>query len=376
MRAIRSAPLYVTRPITPDIDKVTELNSQIFRRGIYSNFGPLEQELTRKLGERFGTSDLLLFNNGTIALLIALMALPKRKGHFLTSPFTFPATVHCIKLAGYDVKFVDIDSRTLNIDPEKVADACDEETVGIVAVHVYGNPCNIEELHRICQEKDLYEIYDAAHCFDVYENGSAIYLAGDASIASFHATKIMHTGEGGAVFFKRRELALSAKSTMNFGIHGEDSVSGLGINGKLSEFNAAIGLAVLPLVGTDIERRRAIARLYDSGLSGIEGLRLPLFRPSVTRNYQYYPILIDEASGYSRDEVYSRLRTRNIFARKYFFPLLSNCLPYSEYKNLPLPNGELASRQALCLPIHSEMTSEDVEEIVDTIKLIALEVNR
>ncbi|MDK4742753.1 DegT/DnrJ/EryC1/StrS family aminotransferase [Rhizobium sp. CNPSo 3464] len=368
MRVPRINPLYVTRPITPDAVVVNKHNDSIFKSGIYSNFGPKEQALTSKIRERYDCDKVLLFNNGTIALLTALLSLPRKGGTFLTSPFTFPATVHCIKLAGYQVSFVDVNEETLNIDAQKLEEACDDNTVGILAVHVYGNPCDISAIHDVCQRRNLYEIYDAAHCFDVFEDGRSVYKSGLISVASLHATKLMHTGEGGALFFSDSAIFERARSCMNFGIQGEDIVHGLGLNGKLSEINAAIGLAVLPQVTAEIAKRRAIGDHYTRLLSEIRGIYFPRFRQTTIRNFQYFPVMFRQGSGLRRDSVWSALRARNIFARKYFYPLLSDCFPYNADGNVgSYPIATKAAQNVLCLPMHSGVSQSDVEEIVDTI---------
>ncbi len=372
MRAPRLNPLYVTRPIAPDSEIFAKSTNDIFDRGIYSNFGTIEQTLTARLKERYGCDKVLLFNNGTIALLTALLALPVKRGTFITSPFTFPATVHCIKLAGFDVKFVDVDKETLNIDPREIAKACDENTVGILAVHVYGNPCDTNAIQAICQERGLFEIYDAAHCFDVFECGQSVFCKGAISVASLHATKLMHTGEGGALFFSDAGLMQQARQAMNFGIQGEDHIGGLGLNGKMSEINAATGLAVLPRVNQEIAIRKEIHDSYMEALREIEGLRFPVFREGVVRNHQYFPVMIENTKGATRNAVWSALRARNIYARKYFYPLLSDCEPYvSESDRYAHPVAAKASQGALCLPIHSEVTPDDVREIADVIKDLA-----
>ncbi|TIX89354.1 DegT/DnrJ/EryC1/StrS family aminotransferase [Rhizobium sp. P44RR-XXIV] len=368
MHTSRRAPLYVTRPITPALDLVSRCNAAIFESGMYSNFGPMEQSLTSQFRERFDCDKVLLFNNGTIALLTALLSLPRKGGTFLTSPFTFPASVHCIKLAGYDVRFVDVDEKTLNIDPQKIEDACDDDTVGILAVHVYGNPCDISAIHDLCRRKALYEIYDAAHCFDVFDDGQAVYKSGLMSIASLHATKLMHTGEGGALFVSDGGIFERARSCMNFGIQGEDIIHGIGLNGKLSEINAAIGLAVLPQVTMEISKRKVIADRYTRLLSGLKGVDFPYFKDTTTRNYQYFPVIFDRSSGLDRDSIWSALRARNIFARKYFYPLLSDCFPYNAGGNERYyPIAVKAAQNVLCLPMHSGVSEGDVDEIVDII---------
>ncbi|POO48415.1 hypothetical protein CPJ18_26180 [Agrobacterium rosae] len=367
MKDPRTQPLYVTKPIAPNRDVLFDIQNRIIDRGLYSNFAPSEQELTQTLARRFGCDNVLLFNNGTIALLALLLALPQKSGTILTSPFTFPATVHCIRLAGYKVKFVDIDRSTLNIDVTKLAENYDSDVVGVLAVHVYGNPCDTSAIKEFCEKYDLFELYDAAHCFDVFEGGSSVYKRGVASMASLHATKLMHTGEGGALFFQDGALLQEVKSVMNFGIRGEDRIDGLGLNGKLNEFNAAVGLSVLPFVSVEISRRKEIAHLYDQQLRQIPGVSFPSFDQAVERNYQYYPVLFDPSEGLDRDRIWAQLRARNIFARKYFYPLVSDCQPYRAEQTDVFSVAANASRTVLCLPMHSGVTAEDVEEIVEVV---------
>lgn len=360
--AIRQEPLYITRPIQPDQDIFNGLLSTVNESRIYSNFGAVEESLKAQLLQRWGCADLLLFNNCTIALLIGMLALP-RKGTIITTPFSFPATVHAAKLAGFDIKFCDIDPDTLNIDPQAIAAAIDPATVGVIGVHVYGNPCNVKAIGELCGYHGLYEIYDAAHCVDVFHNGQSLFNHGLFSVGSFHATKLFHCGEGGALFSANPSLINAVRLLMNFGIAKEDVIDGVGLNGKMSEFNAAVGCAVLPRVKEEIELRHQVAQAYHERLGSVPGVGFPAFPAKLSRNYQYFPIILNDASNYTRDLVQLKLKEKNIHCRKYFFPLLSDCKPYKSAATPPLPVAERISNQILCLPIHSGVTAGDIDII-------------
>ncbi|WP_404711410.1 DegT/DnrJ/EryC1/StrS family aminotransferase [Sphingomonas sp. MMS24-J13] len=362
----RVTPLYVTKPIPPDRAVFDDLVQRMVEQGIYTNFGPLERDLTERLSHRFGVRRMMLTNNGTSALLAALLALGKIGGTVITTPFTFAATVHSITLAGFRVKFADVDRDTLNLSPESVRSVMTDDVVAILPVHVYGNPCDVPAFDAIGREFGVTLIYDAAHCFDVYENGRSIYLEGDLSVGSLHATKLMHTGEGGLLCASNGVYLDRVRQAINFGIEGEEIVSGVGFNGKMSEVNAAMGLSVLPMVGTEIARRKIVHDLYVAMLARLPGVIRPTFRASVTRNYMYFPVLVTEQAGFSRDAWWTALRQKGIFARKYFYPLISNCSPYDQIGSIDLPAAAWGAERALCLPIHRDVTEDDVKEIVQT----------
>lgn len=364
-QGFREKPLYVTRPVPPDPIIYQELFGKIIASGIYSNFGSIEQTLSMELRQRWQTQGLLLFNNCTIALLAGLLALPKR-GTIITTPFSFPATVHTAKLANFDIKFCDIEPHTLNIDPKCIAEIIDENTVGVLGVHVYGNPCNIKKIHELCTYHGLYEIYDAAHCTDVYVDGKSVFNHGLFSVTSFHATKLFNCGEGGALFTSNHSLFNAVKRMMNFGISKEDVISGIGINGKMSEFNAAIGLSVLPSVLEEIAARAIVAARYVELLKGVKGLSFPAFPENVSRNYQYFPVIFNSDTSFVRDLIQQKLKEKNIHCRKYFFPLISNCPPYNTMC-AQTPIAAKVSDQILCLPIHSGVREEDIQCICEEI---------
>ena len=359
---IRTSPLYITRPIQPDMQIFSDICNKLNAARIYSNFGEVEQTLNKALRMRWDSPELLLFNNCTIALLIGMLALP-RKGVMITTPFSFPATVHAAKLAGFDIRFCDIDPVTLNIDPNAVLAAIDAETVGVIGVHVFGNPCNVQALGEICDFHGLYEIYDAAHCVDVFMDGRSLFHHGMFSVVSLHATKLLHCGEGGALFSDNARFLAAAKLLMNFGIVKEDVLDSVGLNGKMSEFNAAVALSVLPSVAEEISIRAGIAARYHECLSRVRGVSFPEFPDNLVRNHQYFPIILSDNSNYTRDLVQLKLKEKNIHCRKYFFPLLSTCRTYAGCSPHPLPTAERVANQILCLPIHSGVTNEDIDLI-------------
>lgn len=361
----RVDPLYIAHPIKPDKAIFDDLFHRISDRGVYTNFGPLERDLTEALGHRFGVRRMIMTNNGMSALLAALFALDKKGGTVITTPFTFAATVHAIAMAGFNVRFADIERETLNLSPESVRTVMTEDVVAVLPVHVYGNPCDTVAFDAISKEFDVAIIYDAAHCFDVYEDGRSVYLEGDMSIGSLHATKLMHSGEGGLLCASNGTYLDRVRQAINFGIEGEEIVAGVGFNGKMSEINAAIGLSVLPRVGDEIGQRKIINDYYLDALSEISGVTTPVYRSSVTRNYMYFPVIINDEASFTRDDWWTTLRKKGIFARKYFYPLLSQSSPYERIKSIDLPNSEWAAQRVLCLPVHSQVTKSDVEEIVD-----------
>lgn len=367
---MRDRPLYVSKPVRPDKETLHRYLDQIEDSGVYTNFGPLERELTDKIASRFGTNKVVLSCNGSVALLIALLSIRSSRKKIITTPFTFAATVQCISLAGYEVVFCDIDPQTFNLCPKKLEEICDDQVAAVLGVHVYGNPCDHQEISRICRKYDAVEMYDAAHCFDAYEGGRSLYTFGDVSVASFHATKLLHAGEGGAIFCADPHRNTLIKSMINFCIQGEDTIDGVGLNGKMSEINAAVALSVLNSINKEVEIRKSVHQEYHNAFSKFDGLGYPLFRDNVTRNYLYYPVLIEEKmAGFNRDDLWSALRRHDIYARKYFFPLLSNCRPYSQITaTYDLEHAERVSQNVICLPLHSGVRPEDINQIAQVIE--------
>jgi dTDP-4-amino-4,6-dideoxygalactose transaminase len=310
-----------------------------------------------------------LFTNGTIALVTALQALGIR-GEVITTPYSFVATAHALLWNGIRPVFVDIDPHTHNLDPARVEAAVTGETSAILPVHVYGQPCDLDGIDAAARRHGLRVIYDAAHAFGVRMDSGSLLARGDLSVLSFHATKVFNTFEGGAIVSPDAATKLRIDQLKNFGFVDEVTVVEAGINGKMSEFNAALGLLQLQDVEQSIERRAAVVRRYREAFAGIEGLRLLPEPPGVRDNHAYFPIFVSAPMRRSRDEIYDRLREQGIFGRRYFFPLISD---FPMYRDLPsarpenLPNAHRAAREVLCLPLSPALSAGDQQRVIDTV---------
>lgn len=361
-----SSPHYVTRPRLPDRERFGALLDRIFAARWFTNDGAVVRELEERLQPWLGGSFCASCCNGTVALQVALRSLDL-SGEVLTTPFTFPATVHAIEWNGLTPVFCDIDPETYNLDPQSAAACVTPRTTGMVPVHVFGNPCDVVALEALAQRAGMRVVYDAAHAFGVSHRGRPIGAWGDLAVFSFHATKLFHTAEGGAVVGADGGLAAPLRLLRNFGIVNEDEVRGVGLNGKLSELHAAMGLSVLDAIEGEIAARGDLAARYDAALAGLPGLRLQRIAPETRRNYAYYTIEVDpEGFGLTRDELHAALQLEGIVARKYFWPL---CSHNAAYRDLPsaqpgrLPNAERVATRILCLPLYGEMPGDDVEAI-------------
>jgi dTDP-4-amino-4,6-dideoxygalactose transaminase len=336
----------------------------IWERVYLTNAGPLVVELEKSLKDYLGVKHLFFVNNGTIALQIALKALDL-KGEILTTPFSYVATTSSIVWEGSTPVFVDIDPLTLCLDPALLEAAITPQTVAIMATHVYGNPCNVEAIDAVAQRHNLRVIYDAAHAFGVTYKDTSVLNYGDISTLSFHATKLFHTVEGGAIVTNDDELAHRISYMRNFGHNGPEAFWGVGVNGKSSEFHAAMGLCVLPKVDELIRRRREISELYDTLLADTP-VRRPLLQEHTTRyNYSYYPTVMpsEEVLLAVRDA----LNAADITPRRYFYPSL-NTLKYAGQQSSPV--SEDISKRALCLPLYYELTDEEVKVIISIINSV------
>jgi dTDP-4-amino-4,6-dideoxygalactose transaminase len=359
----------LTRPLLPKLSDFVVLLEEIWGEGWLTNRGKQHQLLERRLRSALQCKNLSLFCNGTMALMLGLKALPLT-GEVITTPFTFPATVHAIDWAGLTPVFADVDAETLCIDPRKVEEAITERTSAILAVHVFGIPCDVSALEKIAQKHNLRLIYDAAHAFGVQINGIPIGSFGEMSMFSFHATKLFHTAEGGCLVYRNPSLRRKFDLLHNFGIQAEDEVNSSGINGKLNELQAALGLCVLDLVQEESMRRNVVANRYRANLAGAEGIRLPMPGENIRESYQYMPVLIGPGASRPRDEVFSSLRRRNILARRYFRPLCSKIDCYSSLASARvdnLPCAEKVETEVLCLPIHGGLTPDDVDVVCETV---------
>jgi len=347
----------VTKPFLPPLDSYQSYVADIFKRQWLTNMGPLASDLEMKLKKHLSVNHLLFVTNGTVALQMAIKALDIR-GDIITTPFSFIATTSCIVWEGCNPVFVDIDPQTLNIDPTKIEAAITEKTEAILATHVYGNPCDVEAIDRIALKHNLKVIYDGAHAFGVQVNGKSIFEYGDISTCSLHATKLYHSIEGGLVITKDPVLLKKMAFIRNFGISGHDSFAELGINGKNSEFHAAMGLANLQHIEAILAKRQFLVELYDQRLKGLKA-RKQFWHKGASLNYAYYPIVLESEDLLLK--IKQKLDAGEIFTRRYFYPSLANTLPYLEKK--PMPVTDDVAKRMLCLPLYYELTQEEVEMI-------------
>lgn len=369
---MNSKPVYVTQPYLPPLEEFLPYLEQIWDNKILTNGGPMHQELEQTLSNYLGVKHIALFNNGTIALLTALQAL-RVTGEVITTPYSFVATAHSLLWNGLKPVFVDIDPNTLNIDPNKIEAAITPQTTAIMPVHCYGNPCDVKAIQVIADKYNLRVIYDAAHAFGVQDNEGSILRHGDLSVLSFHATKVFNTFEGGAIICPDVKTKLQIDRLKNFGFVDETTVVAPGINGKMSEINAAFGLLQLKHINQAIARRKEIDEFYRQQLKNVDGIRLIQTTGQEVANYSYFPVLVEPEYPLSRDELYQRLKEDNIFARRYFYPLISEFSMYrgmisAKRDNLPVAN--IIAEKVICLPIYPALTNEDVIRITEMIKAI------
>jgi dTDP-4-amino-4,6-dideoxygalactose transaminase len=361
---------YITQPFLPPLEEFMPYLEKIWQEKWLTNNGSFHRQFESKLADYLGVSQMSLFTNGTIALITALQAL-RITGEVITTPYTFVATAHSLLWNKNQPVFVDIDPETFNLDPEKVEAAITPQTSAILAVHIYGTPCDTEKLQQIADVYGLKLIYDAAHAFGVQHNGESVLNQGDLSILSFHATKVFNTFEGGAIICKDEKLKQRIDYLKNFGFADEVTVMAPGINGKMSASQAAFGLLQLEYIDQCIASRKTIANLYRERLKETLGIRLLPAGVEGEGNDSYFPILIESEYPLTRDELYSKLREHEIYARRYFYPLVSDFpmyrgLPSAYAKNLPI--AKQIADQILCIPIYPDLEYQVQEQIVEIIK--------
>jgi dTDP-4-amino-4,6-dideoxygalactose transaminase len=336
---------------------------EIWQTRRLSNMGRLHNELEQALSKRLGASNFRVFNNGTLALQLALLALDVRN-EVLTTPFTFPATLHAITMAGARPVFCDIEPDTLCIDPASIERTRGPHTSAIVGVHVYGTPCAVTDIHGIADRYGLKVVYDAAHAFGTVLQGQPIADFGDITMFSFHATKLFHTIEGGGLAFADAALGHKLELLRNFGLENEDIVALVGTNAKLNEIQAAMGIEMLKAMDEEYHNRAQVKRTYQALLDDLPGLKIVKPKPGVTDSLQYMVIRIDESAfGLSRDALHTALKSWNVITRRYFYPLGSDYPSYADCRRDNLPNAERASREVLCLPLYGELGTEMTERI-------------
>ena len=362
-------PIYVTQPQLPALEDFYPYLEQIWENKILTNGGPFHQQLEAALCEYLGVEHLALFSNGTLALVTALQAL-RVTGEVITTPYSFVATAHSLLWNGIKPVFADVDPLTLNLDPQKIEAAITPQTTAIMPVHCYGHPCNTGEIQRIADNYNLKVIYDAAHAFGVEDAGGSVLRHGDLSVLSFHATKVFNTFEGGAIICPDARTKQRIDHLKNFGFVDEVTVVAAGINGKMSELNAAFGLLQLKHVDGAIARRREIDARYRTLLAGMKGIRCLDDAGELVANHSYFPILVGPDYALGRDELYAKLKEQGIHARRYFYPLITD---FPMYRGLPsarrdnLPVACAASREVLCLPIYPALDDADVERVAGLI---------
>lgn len=358
----------VTSPLLPDLNEFEKYLEDIWNKKWLTNNGEYHKQLETALANYLGVKYISLFTNGTLPLIAALQVLGLQNGEVITTPYSFVATTHSIWWNNLIPVFVDVDPITGNIDPDKIEAAITDRTVAIMPVHVYGTPCDTIHIQKIADKYNLKIIYDAAHAFGVKVNGKSILTEGDISTLSFHATKVYNTVEGGALVCKTEEMKTKIDQLRNFGFTSEMDVYASGINSKMDELRSAYGLLNLNLVDAAIESRRKTANKYRKEFSNVQGIRFLDDIQGVDHNYSYFPIFIDSQKyGHSRDELFTMLKEHNIFARKYFYPLISE---FEVYKNYPsakkenLPVAKKLAEEVLCLPMYAFMEDNDIRKII------------
>lgn len=362
--------IYVTQPNLPPLEEFIPYLQEIWDSKVLTNGGPFHQQLEQALCDHLGVKHLALFTNGTIALVTALQAL-RIAGEVITTPYSFVATSHSLLWNGIKPVFVDIDPNTLNLDPAKIEAAITSHTTAIMPVHVYGHPCDVDAIQKIADRYNLKVIYDAAHAFGVQSHCGSVLSHGDLSVLSFHATKVFNTFEGGAIVCPDAKTKQHIDHLKNFGFVDETTVVAPGINGKMGEVNAAFGLLQLKHIDQVLARRKEIDGIYRQQLAGEKGVRCLGDAGENVANYAYFPILVEPEYPLSRDALYQKLRDHNIYARRYFYPLISD---FPMYRDLPsaqrsnLPVAASAADKVLCLPIHPALQRQEQQRVIDLIR--------
>jgi len=360
----------VTSPLLPDREEFNRLLSEIWDSKWITNNGRFHRQLEKELADYLKVPYISLFTNGTLPLITALQAL-RITGEVITTPYSFVATTHSLWWNGITPVFVDIDPATCNLDPARIEAAITPRTTAIMPVHCYGKPCDTKAIQEIADKYGLKVIYDAAHAFGVEVDGESLLTAGDMSTLSFHATKVYNTIEGGALVMHDEQTKKRIDYLKNFGFAGETTVVAPGINSKMDEVRAAYGLLNLRQVDAAIEARCHVATRYREALRDVEGLTFFDDMPGVRHNYSYFPVFVDaEKYGMTRDELYFKMKDADVLGRRYFYPLISD---FSTYRGLPsattenLPVATRIANQVICLPMHHQLSDEDVERVITCI---------
>lgn len=365
----REKTIYVTQPALPPLEEFLPYLEEIWSNKILTNCGPFHQQLESALAEYLGVKHISLFANGTLALMTALQSL-RISGEVITTPYSFVATAHSMLWNGVKPVFVDIEPGSFNIDPGKIEAAITPHTTAIMPVHCYGHPCDVDRIEKIASDYGLKVIYDAAHAFGVQYGGGSVLNQGDLSILSFHATKVFNTFEGGAIVSPDAKTKRHIDHLKNFGIVDEVTVVAPGINGKMNEISAAFGLLQLKNINSALQNRAAIDAQYRTSLQTVAGIHCPLPPEGTVTNHSYFPILVQPGYAISRDALFQKLRDAGIYARRYFYPLISE---FPMYRGMPsadssnLPEASRMASQVICLPIYPDLTAIQIEHILQVI---------
>ena len=363
-------PIYVTQPSLPPLEDFIPYLQKIWDNKILTNGGPFHQQLEKALCDYLGVRHLALFSNGTIALVTALQAL-RITGEVITTPYSFVATAHSLLWNSIKPVFVDVDSNTLNMDSSKIEAAITPQTTAIMPVHCYGHPCDVDAIQKIADNYNLKVIYDAAHAFGVHCHCGSVLNHGDLSVLSFHATKVFNTFEGGAIICPDAKTKLRIDQLKNFGFVDETTVVAPGINGKMSEINAAFGMLQLKHVDEALAKRKSIDAAYREALRNVPGIRCLQDAGERVANYSYFPLLVEADYPLSRDALYQKLKDNSIFARRYFYPLITDFpmyrgMPSAQRENLPVATA--AAQKVICLPIYPNLTPQDLQRVIHIVQ--------
>lgn len=357
----------VTRSSMPEFEEYCEEIRGLWDSRWLTNMGVKHKQFQANLIDYLGVSHIDLFSNGHMALEMAIQAM-NLTGEVITSPFTFASTTHAIVRNGLTPVFCDIDANTYTIDVNKIEALITDKTCAIIPVHVYGNICDVEAIDRIAKKHNLKVIYDAAHAFAVKYNGVGVGNFGDASMFSFHATKVFHSIEGGAVCFHNDDYGLNLYRLKNFGIRGPETVDAVGANAKMNEFSASMGICNLRHLDAEIAKRKAVVERYRERLSGIDGIKLNAVQENVQSNYAYFPVVFD-GYKYTRDEICEKLKEHDIIARKYFYPITNafDCYKDKHDAKAETPVAYDISFKVVTLPLYADLSLDDVDKICDII---------
>jgi len=363
---MKQDPIYVTQPFLPPKEEFLPYLEKIWNSKQLTNGGNLHQELEKQLSDYLEVSHISLFSNATIALMTALK-LYNLSGEIITTPFSFAATAQAIDWNNCKPVFVDVEEGTFNIDPSLIEEKITDSTSAILPVHVYGTPCNVEEISNIALNNNLKVIYDAAHSFGINYKGKSLLTFGDLSVLSFHATKVFNTFEGGAIISKDIDSKEQIDEMKNFSLTENGDIKNSGLNGKLSEIHAAMGLLQLKYIEFCLNQRKCVSDKYDKAFKDILGISITQDDVRWNRNYSYYPISIDkEVFNKSRDDVFENLKSNSVFSRKYFYPSLNN-MTYFKTKSDDLNLSSKFSTEILCLPIYPDLKPEEQERVIEII---------